>query len=386
MRLLIAGGGTGGHIYPALAVASSLRARLGTAELDWVGGHRGIEDRIVPAAGFRLRRLALRSLRTVDLNAHVVLDPLRLALSVPQAFAILLARRPAAVFTTGGYVAIPMLLAARALRIPALLWEGNAIPGRSVRATAGWASVVAVTFGETCRALDAASRCYETGTPIRETRTVDRLAARETLGIPPGGRLLLVFGGSQAVRRLNRAVVEALPTLVDRWFVAHVTGDDGLAEAMLARAALPEVVQGRYRPEPFLAEGMLTALAAADAVVGRAGSSTVAEVTALGLPMIVVPYPHAGGHQRRNAEILAAAGAAELIDDADFDAAALLEAVARLEDPGRHAQMAAAARGLARPAAADAVADLLIALAERRPLPDASAVDRLSRGTAGAAP
>jgi len=385
MRLLIAGGGTGGHIYPALAVASSLRARLGTPELDWVGGHRGIEDRIVPAAGFRLRRLALRSLRTADLNAHVVLDPLRLGLSVPQALAMLAARRPAAVFTTGGYVAIPILLAARLLRIPALLWEGNAIPGRSVRATARLASVIAVTFGETCRALGVGSRCYETGTPIRETRSVDRLAARETLGIPAGGRLLLVFGGSQAVRRLNRAVVDALPALVERWFVVHVTGDDGLADATAARAALGDAVRDRYRPEAFLREGMLTALAAADAVVGRAGSSTVAEVTALGLPMIVVPYPHAGGHQRRNAEILASAGAAELIDDADFDAAALLAATARLEDPARHAQMSAAARALGRPAAADAVADLLVALAERRTLPDAAAVDRRSRGLVGGA-
>ena len=300
--------------------------------------------------------------------------------------AILAARRPAAVFTTGGYVAIPILLAARLLRIPALLWEGNAIPGRSVRATAGLASVVAVTFSETCRALDAGPRCYETGTPIRETRTIDRLAAREALRIPPGGRLLLVFGGSQAVRRLNHAVVEALPALVEGWFVVHVTGEDGLPEATAARTALPETLRRRYRPEAFLAEGMLEALAAADAVVGRAGSSTVAEVTALGLPMIVVPYPHAGGHQRRNAEILAAGGAAELIDDADFDAAALLAAAARLEDPTRHARMAAAARALARPAAADAVADLLIALAERGPLPDAALVDRRSRGVAGGLP
>ena len=328
----------------------------------------------------------LRSLRTVDLNVHVVLDPVRLGLSVPQAVAILATRRPAAVFTTGGYVAIPILMAARLLRIPTLLWEGNAIPGRSVRATAGLASVVAVTFGETCRALGAGPRCYETGTPIRETRTVDRLAAREALGIPPGGRLLLVFGGSQAVRRLNRAVAEALPALAERWFVVHVTGDDGLAEATEARAALPQGVRDRYRPEAFLGEGMLTALAAADVVVGRAGSSTVAEVTALGLPMIVVPYPHAGGHQRRNAEILATAGAAELIDDAEFDAASLLAAAARLEDPARHAQMAAAARGLARPAAADAVAELLIALAEHRTLPDQAIVDRTSRGLAGGPP
>jgi len=125
---------------------------------------------------------------------------------------------------------------------------------------------------------------------------------------------------------------------------------------------------------------MLTVLAAADLVVGRAGSSTLAEVTAMGLPMVVVPYPHAGGHQRANALVLAEAGAARLVEDDAFDAAALLAAAALLDDPAAHAVMAAAARALARPAAANAVAGLLVALAERRPLPDASTIDRISRG------
>ena len=143
MRLLIAGGGTGGHIYPALAVASSLRRRASAPEIDWIGGRRGLEDKLVREAGFPLRRLALRSLRSVDRDVHLVVDPLRLALSVPQATALLVRRRPAAIFTTGGYLAIPVLLAARPLGIPSLLWEGNVIPGRSVRATARLASVLA---------------------------------------------------------------------------------------------------------------------------------------------------------------------------------------------------------------------------------------------------
>ena len=164
MRLLIAGGGTGGHIYPALAVASSLRRRAPAPEIDWVGGRRGLEARLVRDVGYPIRLLALRSLRSVDRDVHLVLDPLRLAVSLPQALALLVRRRPAAIFTTGGYLAIPVLMAARLLGIPSVLWEGNVVPGRSVRATARLASVVAVSFDETCRALGV-RRCYLTGTP-----------------------------------------------------------------------------------------------------------------------------------------------------------------------------------------------------------------------------
>lgn len=322
----------------------------------------------------------LRSLRSVERDIHLVLDPLRLALSVPQALWWLVRRRPAAIFTTGGYVAIPVLLAARVLGIPSLLWEGNVVPGRSVRATARLASALAVSFESTCAALPARSACFVTGTPIRDVTGIDRLAARERLAIPAGERLLVIFGGSQAVRRLNDAVVAALPTLVERAHVMHVAGLDGLGAAAAARATLPEGVRDRYRPAAFLGEDLLDALAAADLVVGRAGSSTLAEVTAFGLPMVVVPYPHAGAHQRANAVVLADAGAAQLVADEDFDAASLLAATEILGDARRHAAMAAAARSMARPGAADAVAEILLALAARRPLPDAAAITRLAAG------
>ena len=222
-------------------------------------------------------------------------------------------RRPAAIFTTGGYLAIPVLLAAR------------------------------------------------------------------PLGIPPDGRVILVFGGSQAAARLNSAVFEVLPALVERWFVIHLTGDTGYAEALASRQRLPDGLRARYRAEPFLREGMVTALAAADLVVGRAGSSTLAEVTAFGLPMVVVPYRFAGGHQHANAEALVAAGAARIVEDEAFDGPALLAAATILDDPTTYATMSAAARGLGRPAAADAVAELLLALAKRVPLPSQEAVAALSR-------
>ena len=382
MRLLIAAGGTGGHIYPALAVATSIRRRPAAPELDWVGGRRGLEAQLVPPAGFRLRRLALRSLRSVELDAHLVLDPIRLAASVPQALWLLLRRRPAAIFTTGGYVAIPVLIAARILGVPTLLWEGNVVPGRSVRATARLASALAVSFAATCAALPSRRPCFVTGTPIRDVAAIDRVAARERLGIPPDARLVVVFGGSQAVRRLNDAVLGALPRLVEMVYVVHLAGDDGIPAAEAARAALPEGLRARYRPVAFLGEGLLDALAAADLVVGRAGSSTLAEIAAFGLPMIVVPYPYAGAHQRANAVELVHGGAARFVDDDAFDSAALLDAASILDDPTMHATMAAAARSLAKPAAADAVAELVLALAERRPLPSTEAVARIALGGA----
>jgi UDP-N-acetylglucosamine--N-acetylmuramyl-(pentapeptide) pyrophosphoryl-undecaprenol N-acetylglucosamine transferase len=383
MRLLIAGGGTGGHIYPALAVARSLRASDPEVELAWLGGQRGLEASIVKAAGIPIRRLALRSLRSTDRSIHLVLDPARLAISVPQAAAILARQRPAAILTTGGFVAIPVLLAARPLGIPTILWEGNVIPGRSVRATARLASVVAVSFPETCPALAVdESRCYLTGTPIRDFGWVDPEAARARFGVRPGERLLLVFGGSQAVRRFNAAVAAALPELVGRVHLVHVTGDAGYADALAAREALPAERRERYRPYPFLGAEMADALVAADLIVGRAGSSTLAEATALGKPLVVVPYPHAAGHQAANARRIVESGAGLLVPDEAFDRAALLDAAAILDDPARHARMAAAARELGRPAAAEAVAELVRAAATRQPLPDREAIDRRSRGLA----
>lgn len=341
----------------------------------------------MPPSGIPLRLLLLRSLRSVGRDVHLVLDPIRLALSVPQALWWLVRRRPAAVFTTGGYVAIPVLIAARLLGIPSLLWEGNVVPGRSVRATARLASALAVSFSATCAALPAGGsrRCYVTGTPIRDVGAVDRLAARESLGLPAHARLVVIFGGSQAVRRFNEAVAGALPRLLERAVVVHVTGPQGIEAAESARSALPADLRPRYRPEAFLGERLLVALAAADLVVGRAGSSTLAEVAAFGLPFVVVPYPHAGAHQRANAVELVGAGAAQLVEDEAFDADALVAAVGLLDDPARHAAMAAAARSQARPGAADAVAEILLALAERRPLPSEEAVVRLANGVSGAA-
>jgi UDP-N-acetylglucosamine--N-acetylmuramyl-(pentapeptide) pyrophosphoryl-undecaprenol N-acetylglucosamine transferase len=363
-------------------VARSLRDRPNAPDLVWLGGHRGLEAALVRAAGIPVRRLVLRSLRSVDMSVHAILDPIRLAASVPQAAAILARERPAAIFTTGGYVAVPTLMAAAPLRIPVVLWDGNVVPGRAVRLTASLADTIAVSHEVTGRALARGGKpWFLTGTPIRDVAAIGREEARARLELPADARVMLIFGGSQAVRRFNAAVTDALPRLIERGHILHVTGDDAYAEALAARARLPAEQRPRYRPYPFLRDDMLPALVAADLVVGRAGSSTLAEVTALGIPSVIVPYPHAAGHQTANAKVLAEAGGARLIADEAFGADVLVEAADLLADDAARARMADAARAFGRPGAAEAVAELVMAAAERGPLPDATKIERLSRGT-----
>ena len=372
MRYLVSGGGTGGHVYPALAVARALRDARPDVDIDYVGGVRGFERRLVashPLRGqLRYHQLVVRSLRSAGLSPHTVLDPARLAVSVPQAWWLLGRLRPAALFTTGGYLAVPLVLAARARGIPTLVWEGNVLPGRATRAIGRVATRVAVSFPPTLDAFPGNG--FVSGTPIRSFDGIDRAAARHAFGLDPGERLMLAFGGSQAVARMNAALALALPRLLADWHVLHLAGEDGMADAGAARQALPEPLRQRYSPEPFLTDRMADALVAADLVVGRAGSSTCAEITAVGVPSILVPYPFAGDHQRYNARFLADEGAAVVVPDQELTGDRLVAEASSLADDERRAAMAAAAKALGRPHAARLLADELLALGERRPAPD----------------
>ena len=318
---------------------------------------------------------SLRSLRTTERDVHLVLDPIRLGASrSPRPSAILVRQRPAAIFTTGGYIAIPVLMAAAPLRIPVVMWEGNVIPGRSVRATARLADVLAVSLRADVRRARAPGRpCYVTGTPIRDLR-------EHRPGRGPGAvrhrRRATGCSSSSAARRrsgrFNAAVAEALPRLVERVHVVHVTGDAGYAAALAGREALPA---GAARALPAVSRSCATTWprrsAAADLVVGRAGSSTLAEVTALGLPMVVVPYPARGrppaGQRRGSWPTPGPPGSSRTRRSTR---AALLDAAAILDDPAAHARDGRRGRSLGRPGAADAVAELVLASAERRELPD----------------
>ena len=332
---------------------------------------RGFEHRLVasdPLRGqLRYHALVVRSLRSAGLSVHTVLDPARLLASVPQAWWLLGRLRPAALFTTGGYLALPLVLAARARGIPTLVWEGNVQPGRATRAIGKFATRVAVSFPPTLDAFPGNS--FVSGTPIRSFEGIDREAARRSFGLGPGDRLLVAFGGSQAVARMNSAITLALPELLADWHVLHLAGDAGMADAGAARQALPEGLRSRYTAEPFLTDRMADALVAADLVIGRAGSSTCAEVAAAGVAFILVPYPYAGAHQRYNARYRAEQGAAIDLPDAELTAERLLLETRGLLDDERRRAMGEAALRLARPDAARALADELNALAERAHTP-----------------
>jgi len=311
--------------------------------------------------------LVVRSLRSAGRDIHLVLDPLRLAASVPQAWALLGRMRPAAVFTTGGYLGIPLVLAARARGIPSLLWEGNVIAGRATAAVGRYATRVAVSFPPTVAAFPG--RSFVSGTPVRSFAGIDRERARASFGVQPDDRLMLVFGGSQAVARITSALSAGIEGLLGDWRILHLTGEAGLPAAQSLADRLPEAIHDRYQAVPFLTDRMAEALVAADLVLGRAGSSTCAEVCSVGVASVLVPYPYAGAHQRANAAWLADQGAAIVIPDEELDSSRLLAVLSRLRDDTRRGELADAARRLGRPDAAVEIARQLLAMADGSPLP-----------------
>ncbi|HET9498506.1 MAG TPA: glycosyltransferase, partial [Candidatus Limnocylindria bacterium] len=258
--------------------------------------------------------------------------------------------------------AVPLVAAARARGVPTIVWEGNVVPGRATRAIGRFATRVAVAFPPTAETFG--ERAFVTGTPIRSFAGLDRAAARAEIGVTDDDRVLLVFGGSQAVARITAALEDALPTLVEEWVVVHLAGEAGMAAANVTRERLPPQTRDRYRPVPFLTDGMAATLVAADLVLGRAGSSTCAEVAAIGVASILVPYPYAHGHQAANAAWLADQGAAVAVPDAQLTGERLRNEVAALRDDDARSGIAAAARRLGRPNAARDVASALLGLTD----------------------
>ena len=362
VRVLIAGGGTGGHLTPALATAQALRRADPDGEVAVVGRAGGVAERLVPEAGIRLETLRISGV-DVSNPATVVRALARLPSSTWDARRLLAAMRPDVVVGVGGYVCVPVVAAAQLRRIPVVLLEQNAIPGRATRLLARRARVVATSFEETRGHLPGA-RTVVTGNPIR--REVRALA-----GAPLGDRCtrVLVTGGSQGARRINQALAGCIRALLEAEPALHVTHQcgDRDAEIMAATAAeLPEALRSRYAVEPFF-DDIGPRIAAADLVVMRAGGSSLAECSALGRPMILIPYPHAGGHQAHNATPYVRGGAATLIDDEQCTPERLCgEILAVVRDAGRWRRMAARSGELGRPDAADRLVALLRRVAEER--------------------
>ena len=362
MRLCIAGGGTGGHVFPALATAAAVRARAPETALLFVGTAAGLEARLVPAAGYPFETIRVRGLMGKALGERLAALA-ALPGAIGQSRRLLARFGPDVVLGVGGYVAGPVLVAAAFRGAPTVLHEQNAAPGLTNRLLCRVATAVAVSL-EAARVHLPARRLTVTGNPVRaDLFGHAREASRESFGLHPDRTTLLVFGGSQGARRLNevmRGAAEALGECRMRLQVLHATGerDREAVSAAYAAAAIRAVVL------PFI-EGMGAAYAAADLVICRAGATTVAELTALGKPAILVPFPHAAGdHQRHNAAALVAGGGALLILERDLTPALLADRIRELvQDPVQLGTMARRAAAAGRPDAAERLADLLFEVA-----------------------
>lgn len=382
MNLLLAGGGTGGHVYPALALAQALRRRDPDAGLLFAGSATGMEAALVPSAGLPFAGLAVRPPRSrAPLRAAVAI--VTGAVSLAQALAIVARFQPDAVVATGGIAAAPPVLAAWLWRVPVVLLEGNAALGRANAFLARFARAVAVTSDDAAARVGG-GRALVTGLPVRsEVFSTPRGEGLRAFGLDPARRTVLVIGGSQGAARLNAAADEMALSLAGRrdLQILHQTGRgwQGREIGEFDRTAVSNetVAAGlRHVRVPYFDQIGL-AYACADLVISRCGATALAEITACGLPAVLVPYRYAAdGHQAENAAPLIRAGAAVLLDDATLDGTALARTVAEILDaPGRRDAMAGRARALGRPDAADRV----LALVERVRGGSEAAVSKESR-------
>jgi UDP-N-acetylglucosamine--N-acetylmuramyl-(pentapeptide) pyrophosphoryl-undecaprenol N-acetylglucosamine transferase len=361
LSVLIAGGGTGGHLYPGIAVARELMARVAGARVTFVGTAAGIEARVVPREGFELDVIRSAGLKGKSLES-VARGVGLLPMSGLDAWQVITRRGPSVVVGVGGYSSGPVVALAAARGIPTLLMEQNAVPGLTNRMLAPVVKAAAVTYDEALRFFG--SKAFVSGNPVRPEFFAGE-GAHDSQGLPPGAARVLVFGGSQGAHAINVAMVEAAARLADespRVVVTHQTGERDLAMVRdgYQRAGL------EARVEPFL-YAMDREMKSADVIVSRAGATTLAELTAAGRPSILIPLPTAtDDHQRKNAEALVRQGAAHMVEQRALTGDRLAAEILGLaRDEERRRAMSQAARALARPDAARVIVDRIIDLAGR---------------------
>lgn len=372
LRLLVSGGGTAGHVYPALAALAAWDP--GDApDVRWAGTPHGMERDIVTGKGLAFHAVSAGAVRGKS-PVTIAVGAAKILRGVGQAIGLLARFRPDVVLTTGGYASVPVAVAAWLLRRPVLVFLPDVRPGLAVRLQARVATRIAASFDEAALLLPA-GKTVVTGYPVRPALArADRGQARRRLGVDGDLPVLLLYGGSLGARTLNEAVTAVLPELLERCHFLHVSGH--LDHERLARRAadLPAGLARRYRLHAFLGDALVDALAAADLCVARAGASTLAELPAVGLPAVVVPGPFSD--QQDNASFLADRGAAVAVSDEAAQTGALGRVVLQLLTDGQaRARMARASRALARPDAAQRLNAEVRALA-----PQAGTV-----GSAGAA-
>lgn len=364
MRIVIAGGGTGGHTSAGLAVAAALPAR-GCSDIHWIGSGAGIEARRVPAAGLPFHAISVGKLRRYWDWQNVSDLALRAPAGAAQSWRLLRRLQPSLLFATGGFVALPPALAARALSIPVVVHEQTAVPGLANRIAGRFARRVALTFPLHGNEFPA-ERVTLTGNPLRpELLGGSREAAWRRLGLDPALPIVYVTGGAQGSHRINRTVGEILEELLSSCQIVHQCGDHPetgdrvwLAER---HRELPAALRARYVVVPYVDEELRDIYTAADLVVGRSGAGTVNECCHLGRPAIYIPLPGTSGDEQTvNARLVEAAGGAVLFPQVSLTPHGLLEAVRRLlSDRPALGRMGERARSLAVPDAADRIARLI---------------------------
>ncbi|WSQ14942.1 UDP-N-acetylglucosamine--N-acetylmuramyl-(pentapeptide) pyrophosphoryl-undecaprenol N-acetylglucosamine transferase [Streptomyces sp. NBC_01231] len=378
-RLIVTGGGTGGHTYPALTAIRSLQNRLAAEgralDVLWIGTADGLEARIAPAEGIAFATVATGKIRRSSnplklMSAANVRDMARVPLGVAQARSLVADFRPDVVLATGSYVAVPAGLAARMCRRPLVLHEQTVRLGLANRKLASSATRIAVSSESTLPLLPEAVRgvAVVTGNPIRPEVLGGRAGkALDALGLHGFDRRLptvYVTGGAQGSQQINGVVRDALPWLLERANVIHQCGPDNVVELRQYAATLPAPLAGRYYLAGFVGSELPDVLALADIVVSRSGAGTLAELTALGKPAVFIPLASsAGNEQAHNARHLEEAGAAvALLGDVTADR--LRDAVGPLlTDPARRETMAERARAHGRPDAADRLVDVVLSAA-----------------------
>lgn len=360
--LVFAAGGTGGHLYPAIAVAEEIRRRRPDVVMTFIGARGRIEEQVVPAHGFPFVSIRISGLRR-RLSVQTVLFPLILAAAVCRSFVLLRRLKPGAVVGTGGFVCGPVVIMAQMLGIPTILQEQNSVPGVTTRLLARRATEVHVTFEGSRRYLRRQDNIHVSGNPTRATLgSAARAEGAAFFGVDAARKTVLLFGGSQGAESLNAAMLPLAPALAGEG--VQMIWQTGVKDFERVRNIMRSA-ERMVRVFSFI-DRMDMAYAAADLAVCRAGASTIAELTRLGIPAVFVPYPYAAAdHQTENARATAEAGAAIVV--ADKEAAGRLPSVIRelLGSDTRLQSMAEASRRLGRPGAAGVLADAVMRYALR---------------------
>ncbi len=371
MKVVIAGGGTGGHTSPGLAVAARLR-ELGV-DVEWIGSKTGIEARRVPEAGVPFHPIPVGKLRRYWDWQNVPDLAVRAPAGLARAWRLLRRLLPDLLFATGGFVALPPALAARALRLPVVVHEQTSVPGLANRVAGRFARRIALTFPLAGTELPR-ERAVLTGNPLRpELLGGSRAAACQRFGLSETDPIVYVTGGALGSHRLNRDVGQALPRLLEHCQLIHQSGDNkttgDLAWLGERARALPDRLRPRYALQPYVGAELRDVYAAAVLVIGRSGAGTVNECCQLGLPALYVPLPGTSGdEQTANARLVEAAGGAVVFPQVSLTPDGLVEAVGRLlGDPGALAAMGERARSLAVPDAADRIVRVLFEVAGAEP-------------------